>query len=150
MVSRSIKPKVAVILGLLLECQKSLMALTFNSKLQGLLLLEILQQSSELHSIKSFLIFYNIITTIIDFLKKISTNMFILTNTSDKQILFFKYFNKRYYHSGRWTKNNSKCFGWTQSDNNRTIIPRGNFKLFYAFKMAMAIAFLGGDAAEAI
>ena len=29
-----------------------------------------------------------------------------------------------------------------QSDNNRTTIPRCNFKLFYAFKMAVAIKFV--------
>ena len=38
----------------------------------------------------------------------------------------------------------------TQSDNNRTTIPRCNFKLFYAFKMAVAIASLRGFAVEAI
>ena len=54
------------------------------------------------------------------------------------------------YHSERWTENNSKCFGWTQSDNNRTTIPRCNFKLFYAFKMAVAIAFFRVNAVEAI
>ena len=44
----------------------------------------------------------------------------------------------------------SKCFGWTQSDNNRTTIPMCNFKLFYAFKMALAIAFFCVNAVEAI
>ena len=53
-------------------------------------------------------------------------------------------------HSERWTANNSKCFGWTQSDNNRTTIPRCNFKFFYAFKTAMAIAIFCVNAVEAI
>ena len=37
-----------------------------------------------------------------------------------------------------------------KSDNNRTTIPRCNFKLFYAFKMAVAIAFFCVNAVEAI
>ena len=53
-------------------------------------------------------------------------------------------------HSGTWTENNSKFFGWTQSDNARTTIPSCNLKLFYAFKMAMAITFFCVDAVEAI
>ena len=31
-----------------------------------------------------------------------------------------------FYHCGTWTENNSKIFGWTQSDNTRTTIPRCN------------------------
>ena len=54
------------------------------------------------------------------------------------------------YHSGRWTENNRKFFGWTQSDNTKTTFPRSNFKLFYAFKMAVAIAFFCVNAVEAI
>ena len=41
-------------------------------------------------------------------------------------------------------------FGWTQSDNTETTIPRYNFMFFYVFKMAVAIAFLCKNAVEAI
>ena len=41
-------------------------------------------------------------------------------------------------------------FGWTQSDNTKTTIPRYNLMIFYVFKMAMAIAFLCENAVEAI
>jgi hypothetical protein len=41
-------------------------------------------------------------------------------------------------------------FGWTQSDNTKTTIPRYNFMYLYVFKMAVAIAFLCEIAVEAI
>ena len=41
-------------------------------------------------------------------------------------------------------------FGWTQSDNTETTIPRYNFMVFYVFKMAVAIAFLCKHDVEAI
>ena len=66
------------------------------------------------------------------------------------RVLLELLFEEGAYHSARWTANNSKHFGWTQSDNNRTTIPRCNFKLFYAFKMAVAIAFFCVNAVEAI
>ena len=54
------------------------------------------------------------------------------------------------YHSGRWTENNKKKFGWTQSDNTKTTIPRYNSMFFYVFKMAVAVVFLCENAVEAI
>ena len=47
-------------------------------------------------------------------------------------------------------KINKKTFGWIQSDNTRTTIPRYNFIFFYVFKMAVAIAVLCANAVEAI
>ena len=41
-------------------------------------------------------------------------------------------------------------FGRTQCDNTETTIPGYSFMIFYAFKMAMAIAFLPKNAVEAI
>ena len=40
--------------------------------------------------------------------------------------------------------------GWIQSDNTETTIPRYNFRFFYVFKMAVAIAFLCENAVEAV
>ena len=37
---------------------------------------------------------------------------------------------------------NKLFFGWTHSYNNETTIPRYSFMLYYAFKLAVAIAFL--------
>ena len=39
---------------------------------------------------------------------------------------------------------------WTQSDNTETTIPRDNSRLFQAFKMAVAIAFLRQNPLEKI
>ena len=47
-------------------------------------------------------------------------------------------------------ENNSTFFGRTQSDNTKTTVPRYDFKLFYVFKMAVAIAFCCENAVEAI
>ena len=44
----------------------------------------------------------------------------------------------------------NKFFGWAQSDNTKTTIPRYNFMFFYVFQMAMAITFLCENAVEAI
>ena len=42
-------------------------------------------------------------------------------------------------------------FGWIQSDNTETTVPRYNFVFFfYVFKMAVAIAFLCKNAVEAV
>ena len=43
-----------------------------------------------------------------------------------------------------------KFFGWTQSDNTETTIPRYSFMIFYALKMTVAIAFLHENAVEEI
>ena len=52
--------------------------------------------------------------------------------------------------SGRWAENNKNFFGWIQSDNTKTTIPRFNFMFFYVFKMAVAIVSLRGFAVEAV
>ena len=45
---------------------------------------------------------------------------------------------------------NKIFWGWTQSDNTETIIPRHNFMFFYVFKMAVAIVYLFQNTVEAI
>ena len=45
-------------------------------------------------------------------------------------------------------RRNKIFFGWKQSDNTETTIPRHNFMFFYGFKMAVAIAFLCENTVE--
>ena len=63
------------------------------------------------------------------------TNFFVNAATLEDLLLFNR---------------NKLFFGWTQSDNTKTTIPRCSFMFFYVFKMAVAIAFLCGNAVEAI
>ena len=61
---------------------------------------------------------------------------FILIDTTLEDLLLF---------------NRNKLFwGWTQSDNTKTTIPRYNLMIVYVFKMAVAIAFLCENTVEAI
>ena len=43
-----------------------------------------------------------------------------------------------------------KFFGWTQSDNTETTIPRCSFMLFHASRMAVATVFLCKNSAETL